>query len=307
MRHRKSVIVFAWILSALMFSFVYWFTWRTSPDSFILNKEFNLTPYEQLTDKLWSQRSDAIWDHSSGSQSTPSIELDELYKRVKELNREAASAQIQLSALEHEQAAIELAAQTVYAEHSAKLWSNVEKYKRTAIAVESAEVEKMTIVTDALASVAQTLSSPAANVAIANARVELARRQYTLAVKNAAVSEYVLQHLRELADPDTTAKFEATKQKLVLLRKEQSDLVEKLHVFRTRAFKLLEEWYSTRTERLEWIDFLYFSVGVSTTTTFGDIIPNSRVVRVSALIQLIFSLLLVGYLVSLLGHVRSKP
>ncbi len=248
-----------------------------------------------------------MWNSTAVSSSTSAIELDEFSKIVGEIDREATSAQVQLRALEREQAAIELAAKAIYEEHSAKLWSNVEKYKQKAVAAESAAVERATTVVDALTAAAQRSPSPAAAIAAANARVALAKAQYALAVRQGDAGEYALHHLRELADPDASAKFGATEAKLATLRQEQNDLIRRLGDLRSHAFKRLENWYSTRTGRLEWIDFLYFSVGVSTTTTFGDIVPNSRLVRMVVLTQLIFSVLLVGYLVSLLGRPQAAP
>lgn len=305
--NRRTATAAVWIVSVLIFSLAYWWAWVARPDSFILNREFNLTPYDQLLAKLWSPSAGAIWDSTGASSPTSAIELDEFSKSVGEINREATSAQIQLRALEHEQAAIELAAKAMYEEHSTKLWSNVEKYKQKAVAAESAAVERAKTVADALAATAQRSPSPAAAIAAANARVDLAKAQYALAVRQADAAEYVLHHLWELADPDTALKFDATEAKLETLRKEQNDLIRRLGDLRGQAFKRLEDWYSTRTGRLQWIDFLYFSVGVSTTTTFGDIVPNSRLVRVFVLTQLIFSVLLVGYFVSLLGRPRSAP
>lgn len=305
--NRRTATAAIWIVSVLIFSLAYWWAWVARPDSFILNREFNLTPYDQLLAKLWSPSAGRMWDSTAASSPTSAIELDEFSKSVDEIDREATSAQKQLRALEREQAAIELAAKVVYEEHSAKLWSNVEQYKQRAVAAESAAVERATTVADALATAAQRSTSPAAAIAAANARVDLAKAQYALAVRQADAGEYVLHHLRELADPDATAKFDATEAKLATVRKEQNDLMRRLGDLRSQAFKRLEDWYSTRTGRLQWIDFLYFSVGVSTTTTFGDIVPNSRLVRVFVLTQLIFSVLLVGYLVSLLGSPRSAP
>lgn len=303
--NRKTATAFAWIVSVLIFSLAYWGAWVARPDSFILNREFNLTPYDQLLAKLWSPSPGAMWNSTEASSPASAIELDEFSKSVNEIDREATAAQSQLRALEREQATIEQAAKAVYEEHSAKLWSNVEHYKQKAVAVESAAVERAATVANALVNAAQRSPSPAAAIAAANANVDLAKAQYVLAVRQADAGDYVLHHLRELSDPDTTAKFDATEAKLATLREQQNALMGRLADLRGQAFKRLEDWYSKRTARLQWIDFLYFSVGVSTTTTFGDIVPNSRLVRVIVLTQLIFSVLLVGYLVSLLGRPRS--
>lgn len=304
--HRTTAAA-VWITSTLLFSLLYWWAWVARPDSFILHSEFNLTPYDQLLAKLWPSGSSVMWDSTAMSSPTVVIDLEEFTKAVNEIDREATAAQSQLRSLEREQAAIELAAKAVYEDHSVKLRTSVEKYKRNAVSAESAAVERATESANALVSAAQISPSLTMAIAAANANVELATARYALAIREAEVGDYVLHHLREFADPDTTAKLEATEAKLATEREEQLALVGRLADLRVEAFNRLGDWYSKRTARLRWIDFWYFSIGVSTTATFGDIVPNSRMVRLFVLAQSVFSVLMVGYFVSLLGRRRSAP
>lgn len=306
-RRSGIIAVTAWVVSVFIFSLAYWNAWLSRPDSFVLNKEFNLTPYQQLLSRLWSESSSAMWAASATSSPAIAIELDELSASVDKIDREATALQRQLHELETQQRKLELAAKAIYDEHSTKLWSNVEKYKMEAVKFEIAAAERAKLAAEALAQASQQTPSPVVSIAAANANVELARAQYALAVRQAEVGEYVLGHLREFADPEATAQFDATEAKLAAIRHKQLELMGALGKVRGQAFSLLEDWHAKRTARLEWIDFVYFSAGVSTTTTFGDIVPNSRFIRVIVLVQLVFSILLVGYLISLLGSPRSPP
>lgn len=296
-----KIITGIWIASVLAFSFLYWAAWLVRPDSFILNKEFNLTPYEQLLAELWPMENDAMWEIHAASLPAATTDLDEFSMSVAEIDREATAAQVQLAILRADQDKLEIAERAVYEEYSAKLGPNVERYKAQATKQETLMVERATTVAEALASASASAPSPNAALAAANAKVDVAKAKYSLAVRQAEVADYVMQHLRELADPDTTAKLDELKSKLAQLREQQFQLTEKLATIRLQAFSKLEDWYSKRAPRLQWIDFLYFSVGVSTTTTFGDIVPNSRTIRVAVLIQLVLSVFVVGYLVSLLS------
>lgn len=303
---RKTQAAFAWVVSVFLFSLFYWLAWVKGPDSFILNKEFNLTPYEQLMSKLWTQDKGSMWGVTTASAPTTTTELDEFTKSIEEIDREAISAQAQIGALRAEQSRLELAEKAVYAEHSAKLWANVDHYKTTAVKSQAADVEAAAGVAAALMKAAEDSGSPVAALAAANANVKLASAEYALAVRQAEAADYVIHHLRELSDPSTTAQLNASNAKLSEIHQKQLQLTSHLSNIRSRAFSKLDEWYSKRTHRLEWIDFLYFSTGVSTTTTFGDIVPNSRPVRVIVLLQLIFSVLMVGYFVSLLTTPTSS-
>ena len=191
-RRSGIIAVTAWVVSVLVFSLAYWNAWLYRPDSFVLNKEFNLTPYQQLLSRLWSESSGAMWAASATSSPAIAIELDQFSASVDKIDREATALQRQLRELETEQRELELAAKAIYEEHSTKLWSNVEKYKIEAVKAEVAAAERAKLAAEGLAQASQQTPSPVASIAAANANVGLARAQYALAVRQAEVGEYVL-------------------------------------------------------------------------------------------------------------------
>ncbi|MGB6116222.1 MAG: potassium channel family protein, partial [Comamonas sp.] len=302
----KLWAVTAWLISVLLFSVVYWLIWINRPDSFILHKEFNLTPYDQLITKLWVS-DNSMWSSSEVASLVSATELDEFAKFVNDIDREATLTQEKLRALEVEQTKLENAEKVIYAQHSEKLWINVERYKQDAVRREVDIVERAKSVANSLSKVAEQVpSSVAAAIAAADANVELARSQYELAARRSEAADYVLSNLRELSDSAAVAQIEKTETNLRKIRAEQTVLTEKLSNIRSQTYERLADWRARRTARLLWIDFLYYSVGISTTTTFGDITPNSRSVRVVVLFQLIFSVLLVGYFIGRLGATNTR-
>lgn len=54
------------------------------------------------------------------------------------------------------------------------------------------------------------------------------------------------------------------------------------------------KFHENRREAVGFMDFLYYSVCVSTTVSFGDIAPNSGFTRTVAIIELLLCILLVG-------------
>jgi hypothetical protein len=70
---------------------------------------------------------------------------------------------------------------------------------------------------------------------------------------------------------------------------------------RQSAFDLMADIRGKRVGRVGFVDFLYFSIGVSTTTTFGDIIPNHTVTRFVVTLQLLASIIIVGLFVNSLS------
>ncbi|HEB0978545.1 TPA: two pore domain potassium channel family protein [Yersinia enterocolitica] len=47
-------------------------------------------------------------------------------------------------------------------------------------------------------------------------------------------------------------------------------------------------------EDLNFLDFAFYSIGISTTTTFGDLVANSRLIRMLVCIQLLLSILVLA-------------
>lgn len=131
-RRPKVQIASVWVGSVVLFSFLYWVCWIARPDTFILNKEFNLTPYDHLLSHLLPTNQEAMWGNTSVSRAAISTELDEFMKGVSELDEKATSTLKQLQTLQERQQQLEDSQNAVYQQHSAKLWSNVEKYKANA-------------------------------------------------------------------------------------------------------------------------------------------------------------------------------
>ena len=57
---------------------------------------------------------------------------------------------------------------------------------------------------------------------------------------------------------------------MLLIMKFLSFVLE-LGTKRKKLYRELEKWIDKREKRLNYWDFLYFSAGISATTTFGDI------------------------------------
>jgi hypothetical protein len=74
-------------------------------------------------------------------------------------------------------------------------------------------------------------------------------------------------------------------------------------IMQERQFGKLSGYSKDTAEVWEWFDFLYFSLTVQLGGSFGDILPNSRMIRVATSMQLIVTTYIV---VVLLGISRDK-
>ncbi len=298
--HRIGVLAGLWLVSVIVYAFAYWLLWLAHPDAFIINKEFNLTPIEDLNSKLWGTNGNT-WSSTPSLSAPGALELDSLMSSVAELDRTAAEAESGMAPLRLEQAKIEAELKQAFQKHSELMWANIERYKSMQADAVRTESQKQS---DLVAALEKNFGSkPPSHQAIilAEARVSLAHARYREAVKVAEIGEFVLRNLGSFADSASSSEIVRLEELLKDKTQRQAALFAQLSDVRKRAYESLEKWYAARQSRLLWIDFLYFSIGVSTTTTFGDIIPNSRSTRMFVMSQLVVSVLLVGYLVSLIG------
>jgi hypothetical protein len=74
-------------------------------------------------------------------------------------------------------------------------------------------------------------------------------------------------------------------------------------IMQERHFRKLSGYSKDTTEVWGWFDFLYFSLTVQLGGSFGDILPNSRMIRVATSMQLVVTTYIV---VVLLGISRDK-
>ena len=60
---------------------------------------------------------------------------------------------------------------------------------------------------------------------------------------------------------------------------------------------MTKEFHANRRDAVGFMDFVYYSICVSTTVSFGDIAPNNGLTRTVAIIELLLCIILVGAIV----------
>lgn len=89
-----------------------------------------------------------------------------------------------------------------------------------------------------------------------------------------------------------------------LHKKTQAQALERQHASedlmqqRTKLIDVAQAWREQRLEAVSWVDFLFFSIGISTTTTYGDVVGNSRLVRSLIAAQLLICVFVMAGFVS---------
>ncbi|WP_458724185.1 potassium channel family protein [Alteromonas macleodii] len=131
-------------------------------------------------------------------------------------------------------------------------------------------------------------------------RVEKAKKAYE-------VSSYIVDNYGTFGSAVTVQKINKLHDDQIKLLDQISEAQNAAGDARQEAGDLVRSAYEDRKARVGYVDFLYFSVGISTTTTFGDIVANSKIARAFVGIQLLICIVIVGVFLShIIGQGANK-
>jgi hypothetical protein len=296
----RLVLGAAFLMIIVVAGLVYWLAWQRRPDYFVVQQELNLYPFGSLEGFLRSDR-----DVPMPAQVN---DLTEAATRASELLRSARTLRETESQLTAESQRVEREMTEVSAELEENRASRIEEFRRLEIGPleqsRAAIVERLSGV-EARLNPDENRYDPLRAV-VAGIRVELAEHDLHMALKRADIADRVVREYGQFASPedvkrwrDLDAQAAAVRDGLTNAGRDRADL-------RRATLDLLDELRAERVSRVGFWDFVYFSIGVSTTTTFGDIVPNHTLTRSIVTIQLLLSILIVGVFVNSLSEDLSR-
>lgn len=124
--------------------------------------------------------------------------------------------------------------------------------------------------------------------------VEMAGLQYEYAKKNAMVQSYIIKHYGGLIPGELSLQISELYGYYV---KQMCEIVYWESARREVSSKIREAtlaFHHNRLNSVSFCDFVYYSICVSTTVSFGDIAPNNGSTRFVAILELLICLILVG-------------
>lgn len=140
--------------------------------------------------------------------------------------------------------------------------------------------------------------------------VEMAELQYEYAQKNAKVQTYILNHFGGLISDELSLQISELYGNYI---RQSFDIINLESGRRDVSSKIREAtlaFHANRLNSVSFYDFIYYSICVSTTVSFGDIVPNNGSTRFVAILELLICLILVGAIVhgviSVISDDKSK-
>lgn len=262
-----------WLVSylaiVLLFSVVYYITWSARPDSFIVNSELNLDPLSDIPFLAW-QVTDTRATTSAPSLGVISTELADIKARINELDLKVSALDQQIDSGRAELAEVARRNETV-------TMANGARYRESITAEASSKVAEAEQVLKAFSE--HGLQGADYGVAEANLRVTLAELRVVQAKQVADAYDYFVTNIGQFGDPQLTAQVDRLHDATQAQARDREEASKELMRKRAELIEVAQTWRQQRLDAVSWVDFLFFSIGISTTTTYGDVVGNSRVVR----------------------------
>lgn len=134
--------------------------------------------------------------------------------------------------------------------------------------------------------------------------IEKTRLKLKYAVKNREVLDYIFRNFQSLIPSDERDKHIDNSSKIVSYMAEKSSLEQEQHELVRSLRESVAQFHGNRRSSVGFRDFLYYSICVSTTVSFGDIAPNNGLTRFIAILELLSCIVLVSFILN--GLIKNK-
>ncbi|MEA2879881.1 MAG: hypothetical protein QOF14_5077 [Hyphomicrobiales bacterium] len=277
---------------------VYFTVWLVRPDYFRVQQDVNFLPL----DLIQMAREQDVF---SGAQPINELLIPDETKVVANLRSTLDTINALSTTISSKRESVAALSKAIADGEAAFVGSQMvqfEEYVKQAIAsfengVAAKSEEMKNFVQSFGVSTPEQLSSEAA---VRYSRLAIERAQLNVDLANARAEAYRigLQDLRQFQNtPEQQAHIALIEQ----LRDDQRELLslqnKRINLNGT-LYQLLVDYRRLTHAKLNFVDFVYFSVGAATTATFGDISPNHWSIRLLVSMQVLLSILLVGRVVN---------
>ncbi|TDY16920.1 ion channel [Paraburkholderia sp. BL6665CI2N2] len=307
---REAFVGVVFALSLVIMPWVYELLWYAHPDYFRVQAGVNVLPTE-----LYSIAGEysAYADGPSLPPMTLQSEQDDAANKILSIYRQFQATSVMLSTKRVELKKRQIGVQEEYKSFEASQWNQYEQFVAKKGLEFQPEIQHLTgamhlILKQAGVAVPEQLPTGPLAVAYANLNVELARVQFKLTTAELDARVYGMGHLTDFQKLAPQQEYLKHYHEVETLEKEIFALQESTNKFHGQLYDAFVAYRNAALETLGYWDFFYFSVGAATTATFGDIAPNSKVVRILVCLQVFASIAGTGFVMSRLTRDRpTKP
>ncbi|MEZ9337519.1 hypothetical protein AB4176_06510 [Vibrio splendidus] len=279
-----------YLISVFVFSGLYYLSWQKSPDSFIVNQELNTQPFSEIEHFLWESE-DTYKTGYTYTLNDLKASYDEDYKNI-------STVLAKLQELEKEKEALEVSSEALSKKQFEEVDKNFAIYDKKMLApfleaenIQMAEVKRLE---KELPEKVTTQKDIEKIKELGEAKVKLAQARVNSAVQATKNSQEVLDNVLRFVSDETNSEFN----KIRVSERQQYEEWRRLDLsrgeLRVQAIEKISSNRKLVMSKVGWIDFWFYSVGISTTTTFGDLVPNDEVIKLLVSLQLLICVFILG-------------
>lgn len=278
----KSAIAYSLII--LCFAAIYYVTWSVNPDAFIKNSALNTTPVNNAINLAFSYNGETHEDYDNISNEDF---FEETLKAKKEFDRIIGQNINLKSKLSQQESNLKLISESL-----SKAWArNTRMYVDESSLKYRNELNIKENELNAILSLKNKSQESQLGIMLADKNVEISKIKLRIATVEYDALEKTLSHAGDFNDPKIVSELNATNKIVDDIRSELIANNKEIIKIKNNVQNLLSK---RQKEDLNFWDFIFYSIGISTTTTFGDLLANSRLIRVLVCIQLVLSILVLA-------------
>ncbi|HDM8093329.1 TPA: two pore domain potassium channel family protein [Yersinia enterocolitica] len=278
----KAAITYSLII--VFFAAVYYFTWSVYPDSFIKNNALNSTPIHNAINLAFSYNGEGHEDYDNISNEDFSKETSKAKNEFDRIIRQNIELESVLSQQESKLKLINA--------NLSKAWArNTQAYVDEASLKNHRELNIKEDELKAILSQRNKIQESQFDIILADKNIEISEVNLRIATSKRDALEYVLSHVGDFNDPRIVFELNATNKIIDDTRYKLIRNDKEIIKIKNNVQYLLGK---RQKEDLNFLDFAFYSIGISTTTTFGDLVANSRLIRMLVCIQLLLSILVLA-------------
>ncbi|GKW16954.1 hypothetical protein PEC301937_29030 [Pectobacterium carotovorum subsp. carotovorum] len=283
MKIKKKPAV-AYSLIILIFAAVYYLAWLVNPDSFIKNNALNSTPVHNAINLAFSYNDVVHEDPDNISNEDFSEKTLKAKREFDRITRQNIDLEKSLSQQESKLKLINENLSKAWAKNTQTYVEKTSLKYREALIIKENEREIILLQKNKM-------NESQFNIMLADKDIEISEVKLRIATTERDALEYVLSHVGDFHEPVIISA-------LNIANKEIDDIRAILIINNKEIIKIkrnVQDLLNKRQkEDLNFWDFTFYSIGISTTTTFGDLVANSRLIRMLVCIQLLLSILVLA-------------
>jgi len=281
-------ICIIFLVSILLFAVIYFLMFRINTANFYISDEFN----ERVNARYIEREQGTLYDIPDWSVIPFSI--DEFNQRIKPVNDTLQQTYHIIDNLVISRDELESKSENLYFVFAKSREMDIEQYRENSLRCLLDSVKRQE--EEIAACLARGVTEE--QLILNGCYVNLASMKYKYASKSLQVSDYVLKNYGSFGDRLMLDSLNVVNRKIL----DAGNEIWKLEDKKREYFNLYEDmtraFHRQRIEKVSFTDFLYFSLLIATSNSFGDIVPNSSIARTLVSIQLLIGIICVGLILN---------